>query len=64
MFGKPNLKKGVNFGKTVSIYEKKSESAIKKVILFVKRDFLRFLNFFLLPFYNKSLQRKLGTKIH
>ena len=47
VFASPNLRKGVNFGTIVSIYENKSESEVKKAIFSVEiRFFLKFFKFF------------------
>ena len=55
VFASPSLKKGVNFGRIVSIYENKSESEVKKAIFSVKIwFFVKFFNFFILPINNEA----------
>ena len=56
VFASPNLRKGVNFGTIVSIYENKSESEVKKAIFSVEiRFFLKFCKFFSYSFKSTEL---------
>ena len=56
VFASPSLKKGVNFGTIVSIYENKSETEVKKAIFSVEiRFFLKFCKFFSYSFKSTEL---------
>ena len=62
VFARPSLKKGENFGRTVSMYENKRESEVKKAIFSVEIwFFFKFFNFLfshVLTVVDKSLQCK------